>query len=168
MRDMRAPGLDKVTVHIGVGESGERLSKAEKILEAIVKQKTVRTIAKKTLPAFGIKKREPIGCKVTLRGEKAEDLLKTTLGILGNRLGLACFDQMGNFSFGIEEHTDFPGMKYDPSIGIYGMDISASLKRPGFRISRRSIQQKKIPRKQRITREEAIKFLREKYGVEVA
>lgn len=168
MRDMQAPGLDKITVHIGVGESGERLSKAEKILEAIVKQKTVRTLAKKTLPAFGIKKREPIGCKVTLRGEKAEDFLKTALGTLGNRLSLACFDQMGNFSFGIEEHTDFPGMKYDPSIGIYGMDISASLKRAGFRISRRSIQQKKIPRKQRITREEAIKFLREKYGVEVA
>ncbi len=167
MNSMRTPSIDKVTVHIGTGESGERLTTAEKLLEAIVKQKPVRAIAKKTLPSFSIKKREPIGCKVTLRGNKAGEFLKTTLKIIDNKLSAAQFDENGNFSFGIEEHTDFPGMKYDPSIGIYGMDINVALKRPGYRISTRKIERHKMPQNQRLKKDEAISFLKEKYGVEV-
>ena len=62
--------IDKVVVHMGVGESGERLVKAEKIMQQITGQKPVRTIAKRTQPAFGIRKGAPIGCKVTLRRSK--------------------------------------------------------------------------------------------------
>src|SRR3989304_5856305 len=117
MNPIRAPSIDKITVHIGTGESGERLSTAEKLLQTIVKQKTVRAKAKKTIPTYSIKKHEPIGCKVTLRGNKAVEFLKTALKINENRLSLSQFDTQGNFSFGIEEHTDFPGMKYDPFFG---------------------------------------------------
>ncbi len=167
MNLMRTPSIDKVTVHIGTGESGERLTTAEKLLETIVKQKPVRTIAKKTLPTFSIKKREPIGCKVTLRGKNAGEFLKTALKIIENRLNASQFDENGNFSFGIEEHTDFPGMKYDPTIGIYGMDINVALKRPGYRIRTRKIEQRKLPQGHRLKKEEAISFLKEKYGAEV-
>jgi len=167
MNPMRTPSIDKITVHIGTGESGERLTNAEKLLETIVGQKTVRAIAKKTVPAFSIKKKEPIGCKVTLRGNRAEDFLKTALKIVDNRLEAAQFDSNGNFSFGIEEHTDFPGMKYDPSIGIYGMDINVALKRAGYRISRRKIGKHKIPQDHRLTKDDAISFVKNKYGVEV-
>jgi large subunit ribosomal protein L5 len=167
MDTMRTPSVAKVTVHIGTGESGERLTTAEKLLGTIAKQKPVRAIAKKTLPSFSIKKREPIGCKVTLRGNKAGEFLKTTLKIIDNKLSASQFDENGNFSFGIEEHTDFPGMKYDPSIGIYGMDINVALKRPGYRIAARKIERHKIPQTHRLKKEEAISFLKEKYGVEV-
>jgi large subunit ribosomal protein L5 len=167
MNPMRIPLIEKVTVHIGTGESGERLINAENLLEAIVKQKPVRAIAKKTLPTFNIKKREPIGCKVTLRGNNAQEFLKTALKIVENKLNASQFDENGNFSFGIEEHTDFPGMKYDPSIGIYGMDVNVSIKRPGFRISSRKVEKQKIPKTHRLNKEDAISFLKEKYGAEV-
>lgn len=167
MNTMRIPSIEKITVHIGTGESGERLTTAEKLLETIVKQKSVRANARKTIPAFSIKKKEPIGCKVTLRGKRANEFLKTALNILENRLNASQFDKSGNFSFGIEEHTDFPGMKYDPSIGIFGMDVNVALKRAGYRISRRKIEQHKIPHSHRLTKEDAISFVKSKYSVEV-
>ncbi len=167
MNTMRTPSIEKITVHIGTGESGERLTTAEKLLETIVKQKSVRANARKTIPAFSIKKKEPIGCKVTLRGKRANEFLKTALNILENKLNASQFDKDGNFSFGIEEHTDFPGMKYDPSIGIFGMDVNVALKRAGYRITRRKIEQHKIPQNHRLTKEDAISFVKSKYSVEV-
>lgn len=167
MNPMRQPSIEKITVHIGVGESGDRLAKAEALLESIVKQKTVRTLAKSTIPAFSIKKYEPIGCKVTLRGSRALDFLKLSLNIIENKLTESQFDNNGNFSFGIEEHTDYPGMKYDPTIGIYGMDINVALKRAGYRVVRRSVENHKIPQKHRLTKEDAISFVKEKLGAEV-
>lgn len=167
MNPMRIPSIGKVTVHIGTGESGERLTTAEKLLESIVKQKPVRTIAKKTLPTFSIKKKEPIGCKVTLRGKNAQEFLRTALKIIDNKLSSSQFDENGNFSFGIEEHTDFPGMKYDPSIGIFGMDVNVALKRAGYRINTRKIGQHKISQDHRLKKEDAISFLKEKYSAEV-
>lgn len=167
MNPMSVPSIDKITVHIGTGESGERLTNAEKLLESIVKQKPVRATAKKTLPAFGIKKREPIGCKVTLRGKKAIEFLKTALKIIENRVNSSQLDESGNFSFGIEEHTDFPGMKYDPSIGIFGMDVNVALKRPGYSVSVRKIGRHRIPGNHRLKKEDAVSFLKEKFGVEV-
>ncbi|HLB69516.1 MAG: 50S ribosomal protein L5 [Candidatus Methanoperedens sp.] len=167
MNPARKPSIDKITVHIGVGESGERLSSAEKLLQTIVKQKTVRANAKKTIPTFSIKKKEPIGCKVTLRGNRAAEFLRTALKINENKINASQFDKDGNFSLGIEEHTDFPGMKYDPSIGIFGMDVNVALKRSGYRILRRKIAKHKIPQNHRLTKEDAISFVKEKYSVEV-
>ena len=133
------PRVDKVVVHVGVGESGQRLVNAETIMKTITKQQPVRSIAKKTLPTFGIKKNEPIGAKLTLRGKAAEDFLVIALKAAGNTLKKSQFDMQGNFSFGIEEHTDFPGMRYDPDIGIFGMDVSVALKRAGYRIAMRRV-----------------------------
>ena len=167
MNSMRIPSIDKITVHIGTGESGERLTNAEKLLQTIVKQKPVRAVAKKTLPSFSIKKNEPIGCKVTLRGKNASEFLKTALKIIDNKLSSSQFDDNGNFSFGIEEHTDFPGMRYDPTIGIYGMDVNVALKRAGYRIRARKLQTHKIPQDHRLKKEDAITYIKEKYSAEV-
>jgi len=164
---MTIPRVDKVTVHIGVGESGERLNKAEDILSEITGQGVVRTKAKRTLQTFAIKKNEPIGCKVTLRSNLAESFLKTSLGIIENSLRESQFDDTGNFSFGIEEHTDYEGMKYDPNIGIYGMDVTVSLIKPGYRIGRRKIGKRKIPNNHRVTKQSAMAFMSEHYQVEV-
>lgn len=164
---MRTPKVEKVTVHMSVGESGKKLSNAEMIMQTITGQKPVRNFAKKTLPAFAIKKGEAIGCKVTLRGQKAEKFLTTALAIMNKTLNAKSFDTTGNFAFGIEEHTDFPGLEYDPEIGIYGMDVIVSLERPGYRIKRRKAQQKVIPTDHKMTKEDAIAFVNTKYGVEV-
>jgi len=164
MQDLR---IQKIVVHMGVGESGDKLSKAEEMLSKITSQKPVKAIAKKTQPAFGTRKGSPIGCKVTLRSDAAEEFFRTSIGIVDRQLAASQFDSQGNFSFGIEEHTDFPGMAYDPSIGIFGMDVNVVLEKRGIRVSRRKVNQRKLPQKQRVKREEAIKFLQERYQVEV-
>jgi large subunit ribosomal protein L5 len=164
---MRTPVIDKVIVHMGVGESGQHLVNAEEILRTITGQTVVRCFAKRTLPAFAIKKKEPIGCKVTLRGQKAQEFLEIALGIVEKSLVKSQFDSLGNVSFGIEEHTDFPGMRYDPNIGVFGMDVTVVIKRPGERICKRRIATRKIPTNHRVTVEDAIVFLNESYGVEV-
>ncbi len=164
---MRTPVIDKVIVHMGVGESGQHLVNAEEILRTITGQAVVRCFAKRTLPAFAIKKKEPIGCKVTLRGQKAQEFLEIALGIVEKSLVKSQFDSLGNVSFGIEEHTDFPGMRYDPNIGVFGMDVTVVIKRPGERICKRRIATRKIPTNHRVTVEDAIVFLNESYGVEV-
>ena len=167
MNVMLEPRIDKVVVHVGVGESGQRLVNAETILKTITHQSPVRSIAKKTLPNFGIKKNEPIGAKLTLRGKAAEDFLAIALKAAGSSLRKSQFDTQGNFSFGIEEHTDFPGMRYDPEIGIFGMDVSVAMKRAGYRISRRRVAQRKVPTRQKLGREDTMGFIQKKFGVEI-
>jgi large subunit ribosomal protein L5 len=164
MQDVR---VDKVVVHMGVGEAGDKLVKAENIMREITGQSSVRSVAKRTQPAFGIRKGQPIGCRVTLRGGTAESFVQTALEIIEKRLSIYQFDKSGNFSFGIEEHTDFPGQSYDPMIGIYGMDVNVVLERRGVRIARRLAERKKLPEKQRVNRTDAIAFMKEKYEVEV-
>jgi large subunit ribosomal protein L5 len=164
---MRGIHIDKVVVHMGVGESGEKLVKAENIMKTITKQTPIRSVAKMTQPAFNIRKGAPIGCKVTLRGKTAEDFIKTALTIVNKTIFESQFDKSGNFSFGIEEHTDFPGMSYDPQVGIFGMDVNVVLERNGIRITRRKMQQKKLPEKQRVKKADAVAFLKEAYSVEV-
>jgi large subunit ribosomal protein L5 len=164
MQDLR---IQKIVVHMGVGESGEKLSKAEEVLTTITAQKPVKALARKTQPAFGTRKGSPIGCKVTLRGESAATFFATSFGIVERQIAASQFDNQGNFSFGIEEHTDFPGMSYDPAIGIFGMDVNVVLEKRGSRIARRKVVTKKLPAKQRVKREEAIRFLQEKYKAEV-
>lgn len=167
MNQMHALHIDKVVVHMGVGESGEKLVKAEDVMKKITGHTPVRSVAKRTLPAFSIRKGAPIGCKVTLRGDDAEKFIQTALTINQRRLSASQFDATGNFSFGIEEHTDFPGMSYDPSIGIFGMDVNVALQRHGVRITRRRIGQTRLPARQKVHRDEAMTFMKEHYQVEV-
>lgn len=164
---MRRPRIAKVTINIGVGESGERLTKAETMLESLVGQKPIRRKAKKTNRDFGIRRGEPIAVKVTLRGQKAYDMLKRLLAAVDNRLKESSFDEHGNVCFGIDEHINIPGVEYDPEIGIFGMDVCVTLERPGYRIARRKRKRHHIPTKHRLTKEEGIVFMQEEFGVQI-
>lgn len=164
MRDLR---IEKTVVNIGVGEAGERLLKAQKVLEMLTGQKPVETISKTTNKDLGIREGMPIGCKVTLRGEKAEDFLKRALWVKNNKLAKYNFDPEGNFSFGVPDYTEFEGMKYNPEIGIFGMDVSVSLKRPGYRVTKRRRRASKLPVRHRVTREEGVQFIRDRFDIEV-
>lgn len=167
MNPNRAVSIDKVVVHMGVGEAGDRLVSAEKILTEITGNKPIRGVARQTIPAFGLRKGQPLSCKTTLRGPDAEKFLETSLKAVGNKLSVRAIDQQGNFSFGVEEHTDYPGQSYDPKIGIFGLDVTVVVQRNGVRIARRHIQAKKLPVKQRVTHEDTAAFLSGKFGVEV-
>jgi large subunit ribosomal protein L5 len=164
MRDLY---VEKVVVNIGVGEAGERLAKAEKVLEMVTKQKPVETISKTVNRDLGIREGMPLGCKVTLRGDAAVDFVKQALSIREMRVPEYSFDQEGNMSFGISDYTDFEGMKYDPEIGIFGMDISVVLRRPGNRITQRALLKRRIPKSHRVARDEAIQYMKDNFQIEV-
>ena len=167
MNPMREIRIEKVTLNIGVGEGGDKLVKAEKVLESIAGQKPTRTYAKRTIREWGMKRGEPIGCKVTLRGELATKTLKRLFDAVEQRLGVERFDDCGNFAFGIKEHIDVPGASYDPEIGIFGMDVCVTLCRPGYRIKRRRRLARSIPKSHQITKDEAKNFVAEKFGIQV-
>ena len=167
MSGMRDLHVEKVVGNIGVGEAGERLVKAEKVLEMVTGQKPVETISKTVNRDLGIRQGMPLGCKVTLRGDVAEDFVRKALVIREMRVPVYSFDPEGNMSFGITDYTDFDGMKYDPEIGIFGMDISVVLRRPGNRITKRALLKRRIPKDHRVGRDEAIQFMKDKFKVEV-
>jgi large subunit ribosomal protein L5 len=164
--EMREPQIEKVVVHMGVGEGGRELQNAEEILAEITGQEPVRTTAKETNPEFGIREGEPIGAKVTLREEAARSFLATALPLVA--LSPRQFDETGNVSFGIEEHTEFPSQEYDPNIGIYGLDVTVNLVRPGYRIAKREKATRPVPGHHRLDAEEAIAFLESEFDVEVS
>jgi len=164
MRDVR---IGKIVVNIGVGEAGEKLSKAQRVLQMITLQKPVQTQARDSIRDWGVRKNMPIGTKVTLRGERAQDFLRRALAVRDNRLPQYVFDAQGNFSFGITDYTDFEGMKYDPEIGVFGMDVNVTLVRPGYRVKDRRVSSARIPRRHRVSKDEARAWAHDAFGVEV-
>jgi len=164
---MRKLKVEKVVVNCSVGTSGPRLERAAKILEMLTGQKPQVRRAKKTIRGFGIHRGEPIAVRVTLRGARAEEFLEKALKAVNNVVKASSFDQHGNFSFGIREHLDMPGTKYDPELGVIGMDVCVHISRPGYRVEWRRRARSKVGKRHRVTPEEAIKFIQERFGVKV-
>jgi len=165
MNPMQNIRIEKITINIGCGEAGEKLEKAKKMLERLTDRKILITKTHRRT-TFGTAKGRPIGCKVTLRGKEAEEFLKKALDAVDFKLSENVFDSQGNFSFGIKEHIDIPGVKYDPEIGIFGMDVCVTLERPGFRVKRKRISHE-IGKKHLIKPEEAKEWVVKNYGVEI-
>jgi large subunit ribosomal protein L5 len=164
---MRRINVDKVVINVGVGKSGEPIEKAKNALLELTNQQPAVRGAKKTVRDFGIHKGEPIGVVVTMRRGRAIEFLKRVIAAKRNVLKASSFDNFGNISLGIHEHIDIPGTKYNPDIGIFGMDINVVLSRPGYRIARKSRKSSKIGKTHRINRDEAIEFFKQGYGVKV-
>ena len=164
--EMREPQIEKVVVHMGVGEGGRELQNAQEILEEITGEDSVQTLAEKTVQEFDIREGDPIGAKTTLRGEDAAAFLETALPITD--LSVSQFDDTGNVSFGIAEHTEFPGQEYDPQIGIFGLDVTVTIVRPGYRVAKRDQETRSIPSGHRMTPEDAAAFLEAEFDVEVS
>lgn len=165
--EAREVRVGKVVVNVGVGEGGDKLAKAQRVLQMVTLQKPVQTLARTNVRDWGVRRGAPIGTKVTLRGEAAEAFLRRALAVRNARLPAYVFDAFGNFSFGIADYTDFDGMKYDPEIGVFGMDVNVSLERAGFRVARRRVSPARLARSHRVTKDEALAFIRERFGVEV-
>ena len=159
--------LSKVVLNMGIGKSGDPIEIGKQTLTQITGKKPNVRNAKKSQRDWGVRKGEPIGVAITIRNSDAIELLKKLLAAKENKINERAFDNEGNVSFGIKEHIDIPGIKYDPKIGILGLEVSVSLARRGFNIRLRSIQKSKIGKKHRITKNDAIKFLTEEFGVQI-
>ena len=165
---MKKITLDKVVLNMGVGKSGDIIQVAKRALEQISGKKPSTRNARETQRDWGVRKGEPIGVAVTIRGEDAVVLLKRLLEAKGNSINGKSFDNFGNFSFGINEHIDIPDVKYEPSIGILGLGISVTLSRPGYGIRTRSKHKASVGKSHIITSQEAKDYLVKEFGVTVA
>ena len=129
---MEVPKLDKVIINMGVGEARENaklLDAAIKDMETISGQKAVKTRAKKSVANFKIREGMPIGCKVTLRGEKMYEFVDRLINLALPRVrdfrgvNPNAFDGRGNYALGIKEQLIFPEIEYDKIDKVRGMDI---------------------------------------------
>lgn len=165
---MRKISLEKVVLNMGIGKSGQPLETARKGLEQIINKKPNLRNSNKAQRDWGVRKGEPIGVAVTVRGSDATQLLKKLLESKGNKINSRSFDKSGNFSFSIKEHIDIAGVKYDPKIGILGLDVAVRLTRPGFSIRVRGRHKSPIGKNHKITTDEAKSFVTNEFGVNVS
>jgi len=164
---MLRPQVSKVVVNIGVGAPGDRLDAAMALLEKLTGRKPVQTYSKHKIPAWGLRLGLPIGTKVTLRDDEARDFLGRALNAVDKSISEKCFDDKGNMTFGIEQYVFFDGIKYDPKIGTMGLQLSATIERPGFRVKRRKIKKSAVGSKHELTKDEAMDFIKKEFGVNV-
>ena len=129
---MQIPKLDKIVINMGVGEAKENakiLDTAVKDLETITGQKAVVTRAKNSVANFKLREGQPIGCKVTLRGERMYEFLDRLVNLALPRVrdfrgvNPNAFDGRGNYALGIKEQIIFPEIEYDKVDKVRGMDI---------------------------------------------
>ena len=132
------------------------------MLEQLTGQVPVFGSARYTVRSFSIRRGEKIGCSVTVRGEKALQLIEAGLKVKEYELLKRNFSDTGCFGFGIEEHIDL-GIKYDPSTGIYGMDFFIVLERPGVRVSRRRSRKSRVGVRHKVTKADAQKWFQQTF-----
>lgn len=167
MNPMQQPRIEKLTLNVGAGKDQNKLEKGVTVLKLITGIEPVKTVTSKRIPSWGLRPGLPIGCKLTLRKQKAHDVLKRLLEAKDNKLSPGQFDNKGNISFGITEHIDIPGITYDPKIGVMGLQVCVTLEKPGYRVKRRKLRAKKIPPAHQINKEEAINYMKDAFGTSI-
>ena len=164
LNPMRKIRLEKITLNMGAGTEAEGVEKAATLLGKITGTKAVKTTTSKRIPTWKVRPGLAVGAMVTLRGKKAMDLLKNLLKSVENKIKKTSFTKNG-FSFGIKEYIEIPGVKYDPKLGIMGLEVAVSLDRAGFHVKKRKISRAKIHQKHDISAEEARTWVQEIFGV---
>ncbi len=163
---MKEIKIDKVTLNIGCGDDKQKIERSKKLLEILTNLKPVITRSKRR-STFNVPKGRPLGVKITLRNNEAEEFLKKSIGAVENILRKGQIDIDGNINIGIKEYIEIPGIKYSHDVGLMGIGVSASLIRAGFRIKKRRIQQRLINKNHKLNKEEVCEWLIQKFGVKI-
>jgi len=159
--------VEKVTLNVGCGKDTQLLNKAVKLLEELTGVPPIKTITSKRIPGWGLRPGLPIGAKITLRGQAATAIIPRLLAAKENKLAERNYDVHGNISFGIPEYIDIEGAKYNPEIGIIGLQACITLVRPGYRVKNRRIRPSRLDRHHIIKKDEAIEFMNKEYKVQL-
>ena len=160
---MREVSIEKITLNIGCGTTVP-IDNAKTVLERLSNSTAVITKTWKRT-TFNVPKDTPIGCKVTIR-KNADEFLRNLLEARENKLNERNFDSTGNVAFGVKEYIDVPSMQYDPKLGILGFDVCVTLERPGYRVKRKK-NPRTVGHSHRITKEDAINFMKERFSVDI-
>ena len=156
---MREIKIEKVV--LSVGGTAEYLEKGVKLLKLLTQKEPAKMMSRKRIPSWGVRPKLEVGTVVTIR-KNTEALLKKMLITIDNIIKKKQIS-MNNFSFGIKEYLEIPGIEYQRDIGIMGFDVTVVFKRTGKRVRLRKIKKGKIPKKQNISKEEIIKFMEDNF-----
>lgn len=167
MNPLKSIRVEKITLNIGAGKDQTKLEKGIVLLNTITNTTPIKTVTNKRIQEWGLRPGLPIGCKLTLRKDKVTRMLPRLLDAVDNKLRERQFDDKGNIAFGIHEYIQIPGVKYDPNIGIMGLQVCITLERPGYRIKRRRLLTRKIPHKHYISKREAIDFMAKNFNTKI-
>ena len=159
MNPMREVKIEKIV--FGIGGTGDYLAKGVILLGMITGKKVAKTKSNKRIPGFGVRPGLEVGAVVTIRKE-IEPILKKMLVAIDNVLRKKQISE-NNFSFGIKEYLEIPGMEYNRELGMMGFDVTVVFKRTGRRVKLKKIKRGKVPSKQKISQEEIIKFMEENF-----
>ena len=151
--------IEKVV--LSVGGIGEELEKGVKLLGLLTGRKIARMKTVKRIPSLNVRPNLEVGAMVTIR-KNPEEILKKMLMAIENVLKKKQISE-NNFSFGIKEYLEIPGVEYQRDIGIIGLDVTIVFKRAGKRVRLKKIKKGRIPARQKIPKEEIIKFMEEKF-----
>ncbi|MCX6746845.1 MAG: 50S ribosomal protein L5 [Candidatus Pacearchaeota archaeon] len=146
---------------LSVGGTAEELEKGVKLLQLLTNKKPAKIKSHKRIPAFGVRPKLEVGAVSTIRKD-VPAVLKRMLVAIDNKLKKNQIS-VNNFSFGLKEYIEIPGMDYQRDIGIKGLDVTVVFKRAGRRVKLRKIKTGKIPERQGISKEEIIKFMEENF-----
>lgn len=162
---MRAVRVEKLTLNFGAGKDQKALDKGVILLRMITGIEPVKTITQKRIPSWGLRPGLPVGAKVTIRGAQAEDVCRRLLTARDFKLRTSNIDNNGNVSFGLKEYIDIPGVRYDPAIGIIGLECSLTLVRPGYRVRDRKLRKARINIRHRVSHDDAAAFMQTTFNV---
>ena len=167
MNKMEEVRVEKVTLNIGAGKDQAKLDKGIALIKAITGIAPVKTITNKRIMGWGLRPGLPIGFKVTLRKKQAFNIIPRLLSAKDNTLSEDQFDESGSLSFGIPEYIDIAEAKYDPKIGVMGLEVSITFEKAGYRIKKRKILRRKIGKKHKLTKKDAIEFMKSKFNIKM-
>ena len=156
--------LEKVTLNIG--GVGEKLDKGVILLSKISNKKPVKVQATKRIPTWNVRPGLEVGCKVTLRGNDATEMIKKLLPALDNTLKEKQI-QNNFLSFGIHEYIEIPGIEYIREVGMMGFEITAVFTRPGKHVEVKKAKRGKRPKRLKVTKEEIINYLEDKFKTNI-
>lgn len=157
---MRTIKIEKVL--LSSGATGDDLAKAKKLLDFISGSKAQVLVSRKRIPEFEVRPGLEVGTRVTVRGEKALELLKKLLGAIDNELSEKQVSD-NHFSFGVKEYIEIPGVEYQREIGIRGFNVTVVFSRAGVRVKLKKIKRGDLPKRQFVTKGEIIKYMKETF-----
>ena len=164
---MRGIFIDKVVLNIGIGANEEMFNNAKALLEKLTNRQPIKTVSKRRVPELKLRKGQVIGAMVTLRNSEAQEILKRAIEANDGLLKSSSIAN-NSLSFGVKEYIYFSGVKYDPKIGMLGLNVNASFTRKGRRIEIRKRKRSRAGTKhRRIADDDIAKYLESKFGAKV-